>query len=188
VAELPRLDIENATTIYYTGNVSTGHYASATAIAPVKIAKKWDSQNTLQVYYNKLSLNSNNLELVNDQVSYMFQSSQTIQLPSDIKLELGLMYRGPFVSGLYKIEGMSRVDIGVKKSFMKKALELSINTNDLFKGMRYKFATDIGGNVNDFDQYLRFRNVGVTLRYNFSKGQKVENKRRTNTLEELNRT
>ncbi len=47
---------------------------------------------------------------------------------------------------------------------------------------------DIGGQVNDFDQYFRVRTIGVSLRYNFSKGQKVEQKRRSSGVEELNRT
>ena len=55
-------------------------------------------------------------------------------------------------------------------------------------GQRLKFKTDINGNINDFDQYLRPRFIGLTLRYNFSKGQKVDTKRRNNNLEELNST
>ncbi|GAA4424546.1 hypothetical protein GCM10023188_04480 [Pontibacter saemangeumensis] len=43
------------------------------------------------------------------------------------------------------------------------------------------------GNVNDFDQYFCNRNVGLTLRYNFSKGAEIDERRR-NSLDELNRT
>lgn len=75
-----------------------------------------------------------------------------------------------------------------KRSLMKKKLDLTLNANDLFKGFRYYWTTDIGGNVNEFDQYFRWRSVGATLRYNFSKGQKVDVKRHNNSLEEINRT
>jgi hypothetical protein len=70
---------------------------------------------------------------------------------------------------------------------MKKKLDLSVNANDLFKGYRLKFTTDINGNVNEFDQYFRNRNIGFSLRYNFSKGQKVDVKNRAGA-EEVNRT
>lgn len=63
-----------------------------------------------------------------------------------------------------------------------------MNANDLFKGERIKTATDVGGNINEFDQYFRARRVGLTVRYNFSRGQKVDERRRSNSLDELNRT
>jgi hypothetical protein len=67
-------------------------------------------------------------------------------------------------------------------------MDLTLNANDIFKGFRYFWTTDINGNVNEFDQYFRFRTIGATIRYNFSKGQKVDTKRRNNNLEEVNRT
>jgi hypothetical protein len=82
---------------------------------------------------------------------------------------------------------MHRVDVGLKKSFAKKKLEASINANDIFKGYRFRWTTDIAGNINEFDQYMRFRTLAFTLRYNFSKGIKVDSRRRNNSLEELNR-
>jgi hypothetical protein len=103
-------------------------------------------------------------------------------------MELNLLYLAPRASGLYLIGAMHRVNVGFKKSILNKKVDVSVNANHLFKGFRYKFTTDINGNVNDFDQYFRFRNIGISLRYNFSKGLKVDTKRRNNTLEELNRT
>jgi hypothetical protein len=70
---------------------------------------------------------------------------------------------------------------------MKKKVDLSLNANDLFKGYRFRWTTNINRNVNEINQYLRFRNVGFTLRYNFSKGEKMDPKRRNNSVEEMNR-
>ena len=188
IVELPLLNVNTATTVYYTGNMDDGHSVSLTAIGPVKITKKWDSQNTALLNYSRFTLTDTNGHHVNDQLFYMLQSNHTIQLPKEIRFELNLLYRGPAAAGLYHMAPMSRVDIGFKKSFLKKKLDLSINANDLFKGFRYYWTTDINGNVNEFDQYFRFRNVGFTIRYNFSKGLKVDTKRRSTNVEELNRT
>jgi hypothetical protein len=187
ISELPMLDVEKTTTIYYTGNVDDGHNVGMTAIAPLKISKKWESQNTLIVSYNKFTMTSNVGRLVNDQLFYMLQSNHTVQLPLDLRMELNLLYRGPAASGLYQMAPMHRVDVGLKKSFAKKKLEASINANDIFKGYRFRWTTDIAGNINEFDQYMRFRTLAFTLRYNFSKGIKVDSRRRNNSLEELNR-
>ena len=188
MAEIPILDVANATTIYTTGNINDSYNVGLTAVAPLKLAKWWDTQNTSVLSYSKFSTVSTEGPLVNSQVFFMLQSNHTLQLPLDIRLELNLLYRGPAASGLYHMAPMHRVDLAFKRSFMNKKLDLTVNANDLFKGFRYYWTTDIGGNVNEFDQYFRWRSVGATLRYNFSQGQKVDTKRRNNSLEEMNRT
>ncbi|MDQ3551916.1 MAG: outer membrane beta-barrel family protein, partial [Bacteroidota bacterium] len=187
ISELPLLYPEDTVTVYYTGNVNDAYSVSMTGIAPLKIMRKWDSQNTILLNYSSFSLTDNLGTHENKQLFYMLQSNHTILLPKEFRVELNLTYRGPAASGLYHMEAMHRVDMGIKKSFLNKKLDLTINANDIFKGYRFRWSTNLAGNVNDFDQYLRFRNVGLTLRYNFSKGQKVDIKRRSN-IEELNRT
>jgi hypothetical protein len=118
----------------------------------------------------------------------MLQSNHTILLPRDFRMELNILLRSPAASGLYHMAPMHRIDIAFKKSFLNKKLDITTNIYDVFKTFRYYWTTDIGGQVNEFDQYFRIRTVGVSLRYNFSKGQKVEQKRRSATPEELNRT
>ena len=186
ITEVPTLDVEKNITIYTIGNLDRGHNVSATALAPIKITKKWDTQNTAVLSYAQFETVTLNGQLENDQLFYMIQSNHTIQLPKDFRMEVSMMYRGPAANGLYLMASMHRVDVAFKKSFLKKKLDLTVNGNDLFKGMRYLWTTDIGGNVNDFDQYFRFRSIGATLRYNFSRGQKVETKTRS-TIEEVNR-
>ncbi|HEY0066634.1 MAG TPA: TonB-dependent receptor, partial [Flavisolibacter sp.] len=187
MAELPILDVDSATTIYTTGNVDDGHNASLSAVAPFRITKGWDTYNTLVLSYNKLTINVNGMDIVNDRATYYVQSNHTFLLPLDFRMEMNVWYRGKAASGLYIVDPMWRMDIGFKKSFFKKKVDFSITGNDLFKGVRYRFATDINGNVNDFDQYFRWRSVGVSLRYNFSKGQKVDTKRRNTNVEEASR-
>jgi len=186
MSEIPILDVAETTTVYTTGNMDNGHSIGFTGVAPVRIMKKWDSQNTVILSYNKFNILSNNGPLVNDQLFFMVQSNHTIQLAPDLRMELNLLFRGPAAYGLYQMASMHRVDIAFKKSFLDKKFELSVNANDLFKGYRFFWKTDINGNVNDFDQYFRFRAIGISLRYNFSKGQKVETRNR-NAVEEVNR-
>lgn len=188
ISELPLLNVDSAVTVYYTGNVNDGHSISLTGVGPLKIMKKWDSQNTLLLSYNRFSLTDVNGLHVNDQLFYMLQSNHTIQLPKEFRMELNFLYRGPAAAGLYHMAPMSRLDIAFKRSFLKKKFDVSVNANDIYKGFRFFWTTDINGNVNEFNQYFRFRTIGLTLRYNFSKGLKVDTKNRSNSLEELNRT
>jgi hypothetical protein len=187
-AEIPILHVADTTTVYTYGNVSKGLNVGITAAAPLKFMKKWDSQNSLVVSYNKYETETNLGNVVNDQLFVMLQSNHTILLPRDFRMELNILLRGPAASGLYHMAPMHRIDVAFKKSLFKKKLDLTANVFDVFKTFRYYWTTDIGGQVNEFDQYFRIRAVGISLRYNFSKGQKVEQKRKSNTPEEVNRT
>jgi crotonobetainyl-CoA:carnitine CoA-transferase CaiB-like acyl-CoA transferase len=130
----------------------------------------------------------NQAAIANDRIFYMIQSNQTIQLPFDLRAEVNGAYRGPTVYGLYEVASQWWIHLGLKKSFLNKALDVSLNANDIFKGQRIKTATVVDNNINEFDQYFRARTISMTVRYKFSRGQKVEERRRSNSLEELNRT
>jgi hypothetical protein len=186
MSEIPILDVDETTTTYTTGNMDKGHSVAVNAVGPVRLGKKWDSQNTLLLSYSKYDILSNNGPLTNDQVFFMAQSNHTILLPKDFRLEVNLLFRGPAAAGLYRMASMHRVDLAIKKPLFNKKLDVTMNVSDLFKGFRYKWSTDINGNVNDFDQYFRIRAIAISLRYNFSKGQKVETKKR-NAVDEVQR-
>ncbi len=188
MSELPLLDVEHATTIYTTGNLDYGRNIGLTGIIPLKFSKNWESTNTLIASHNEFNMVLDQALLVNKQLLYVVQSNHNVRLPYKLKLEVNAAYRGPGASGLYRIAPMWWVHMGVKRSFMKDKLDLSININDIFKTYRLVFTTDIGGNINDFDQYFRNRSLGFTLRYNFSRGVKFDTKRRNTNLDELNRT
>jgi hypothetical protein len=189
IAELPAIEEETASTIYYIGNVDHSQNVSATAIAPVKILKGWESNNTLLVSYNEFNAIVNNVPVINSRVFYMLQTSHNILLPLGLRLEVNGVYQGPGAYALYRVDPRWWVHLGLKKSFLDEKLDLSLNATDIFKTQRLKIAADVGeGNISDFDQYFRARSLGLTLRYRFSRGVKIDERRRNNNLEELNRT
>lgn len=184
--ELPMPDAANAVTVYTTGNVDDSYSGGLSAIIPVKLAKKWDTRNTAQLSYSKFNTFQANEKIVNEQLFYYLQSAHTILLPKDFRAEATFLYRGPAVAGLYRQQAMYRIDLAFNKSFAKKKFEIALNINDITKGWRFLWAANFGGNINEFDQYLRWRTFGLTLRYNFSKGQKAELRQRSGP-DELNR-
>lgn len=184
--ELPMLDAANAVTVYTTGNVDDSYSGGLSAIIPVKLAKKWDTRNTAQVSYSKFTTFQGMEKIVNDQVFYYLQSAHTVLLPKNFRTEATFLYRGPAAAGLYLQKAMHRIDLAFNKSFRNKKYELAVNVTDITKGWRFDWAANFGGNINEFDQYMRWRTVGLTLRYNFSKGQKAEVKQRSGP-DELNR-
>ena len=187
MVELPMPDAPNAQVVYTTGNVDNSYSGGVSAIIPVKLAKRWDTRNTAQLSYSKFTTFQDFEKIVNEQLFYYIQSAHTILLPKDYRAEATFLYRGPAASGLYHQQAMYRIDLAFNKSFANKKFEIAVNINDITKGWRFRWAANYGGNINEFDQYLRWRTFGATLRYNFSKGQKTNVKQRSGP-EELNRT
>jgi outer membrane receptor protein involved in Fe transport len=186
ITEVPKPNAATATTVYTTGNVNDGTSLVFTGIIPQKIRKWWDTQNALQLSYNKYTSISDGQDVTNKQWTFLFQSIHTMTLPRNFRFELTYLYRGPVASGLYHMAAYNRLDLAVKKSLFKKAVELSVNASDVLKTQRLIWAANYNGNINEFNQYLRFRVINVSLRYNFSKGLKITNKK-SGSLEELNR-
>ncbi len=188
IAEVPTQYVETSTTIFNRSNVDDAQNLSATLVVPLKILKNWDTNNTAVVAYQEYSSVLNNELVINDQIFYMLQSNHNISLPLGMRMEVNAGYQGPVVWGLYRIGKQWWVNLGLKKSFLDDKLDLSLNANDIFKGQRVVGGANIGGNINQFNQYFLSRSVGLTLRYRFSKGEQFDVKQRDTNLEELNRT
>lgn len=186
ISELPYIVPDSAQTIYYSGNVNKSQFAYVSVVAPIKVMKNWDVMNTVTLAHQKLDMLMDANMIQNKQVYFLAQSNQTIVLPAAFRIEANLTYRGKAISGLYEMDPYFRMDLGVRKTLANKKFELSFNVSDVLKSHRLKFATRIGNNINDFDQYLRFRYFTTTLRYNFSRGIKTDT-RRNNNLEEAGR-
>ncbi|WP_276497154.1 outer membrane beta-barrel family protein [Pontibacter litorisediminis] len=188
IAEIPMIDAETSTTIYTIGNVDDAINLSMTAVVPVQIMKKWDTSNTLLVAYNEFSTIVDRQQVTNDQVFFMLQSNHTILLPWKLKAEINGTYQGAGAYALYRVDPRWWLNVGLKRSFLDDKLDVTVNANDIFHTQHLIIGANVGeGNVSDWDQYFRQRNIGFTLRYKFSRGAKLEERKRNN-LEELNRT
>ena len=187
IAEIPEQFSETKLTIFQQSNVKQFENINANLVLPVKIAKKWDMNNNVTVAYQDFTIEQQEKSLRNQQLFYYAQSTQNIQLPKDVRLELNAVYQGPAAHGLYKIAAHGRLDAGVKRSFLDEKLELALNVSDIFKSRKIIGSANYGGNINEFDQYYGSRSVRLNLRYHFNKGTKFELKKRNTTLEELNR-
>jgi hypothetical protein len=134
--------------------------------------------------YNKFFINTDTSQQTNAQLYFVLQSNHAILLPAAIRMELNLVYRGPAASGLYRQAAMTSVDVAFKRAFLKKKFEATVNFLDIFKGTSLVRKATIGNSTSDFNQYFRARSVNFSLTYKFSRGQKVEERKRAKVEEE----
>ena len=187
ITEVPEQNTANSTTEFKTMNVDKFRNLSATLVAPLKIHDKWDISNNATLAYQHFNVVLNENSILNKQLFFNFQSTQNIQLPQGVRLELSAQYQSPLAHALYKIESNWGVDVGLKKAFLNKKLDVSLNFTDIFKTKQVVGAANIDGNINSFDQYFSNRSVRFNIRYLFNKGEKFKSKKRNITLDELNR-
>lgn len=188
MAEIPLQDTVSKTTEFQTRNVDNFENVSANLVLPIRILPKWEVSNNLSLEYQDYSINLAGKNRKNEQLFFFAQSNHNLQLPKNIRMEVTAGYQGPSAYGLYKIEQNWWVDAGLKRSFLKNQLDLSVNVTDIFKTRRVIGAANFDGNINAFDQYFGMQSFRVNLRYRFSRGEKFELKRRNTNLEELRRT
>ncbi|QHL86448.1 TonB-dependent receptor [Nibribacter ruber] len=188
IAEIPVQRNETNTTVFGPRNVDDHDSYFGTLVAPVKVASKWDMNNSLTAGYQAFSIVLEEELQENKQFYYMLNSNHNLQLPKQIRMEVNAGYQGPNAYGLYKIDPTWWVDAAVKRSFLKDQLEASVSVTDIFRTRRVIGAANLGENINRFDQYFGAQSVRLNLRYRFNKGEKFEMKRRNTNLEELNRT
>ncbi|QMU27837.1 TonB-dependent receptor domain-containing protein [Adhaeribacter radiodurans] len=187
IAEVPEQYPEQNRTVFMQTNVKRYENVNSNLVLPIKISKNWDMNNTFNVAYQDYTIEQKERSLRNKQLSYYGQSTQNIQLPKKIRLEVNAFYQGPGAYALYRISSLWGIDVGLKRSFLNEKLEFSVNVNDIFRGQQIIGKANYNGNINEFDQYFGSRSFRVNLRYRFNKGAKFEEKKRNTNLEELNR-
>ena len=154
---------------------------------PVDITKWWNASNMIHVFNNKYYSMLGDALLNTSQWSYMARSQHNITLPKGFKVEMVGMYLSPFIDGQIKIKGLGWMDAGVTKTFMEDKLSLTVNGTDIFRTQKFR------GNINfdkintDIRQYNNNQGIRVTLRWNFSQGEKFKIDERSGSTEERNR-
>jgi hypothetical protein len=187
IAEVPTQNPEDGTTVFIQENIDDQLNYSATAIIPVQPFKWWSINGNLSVFHQEFTTYLNGNQVENNATSAFARVGNTFMLPQDFKLELNADYRSNTVWGLYAIGEQWGMDFAIKKSFLDKKLDASLNITDIFRSRRFQGNSNFNGNINEISQYFGQQSIGFSLRYRFSKGEEFKARQRNTNLEELNR-
>lgn len=110
-------------------------------------------------------------------MSYSANFNTTMNLPLDFVLQLSCRYRGPSYWGQTRFDQNISAELAVRKSFLKKTLNLNLRVSDLFHTMQWN--NTVTGDGFTTYRIRRPKNstaLYVTLTYKINKG--VENRRK----------
>ncbi|UYZ58219.1 outer membrane beta-barrel family protein [Hymenobacter latericus] len=188
IGEVPEQRAADKTTVFQQQNLKRFRNLSATLLVPVRVSANWQMNNTATLAYQRYTLPAGSELLRNQQVLLQAQSTHSVQLPRQVRLEMNAGYQGPMVYGLYRFQTNWWVDAGLKRAFCHDKLDVSLSATDLFRTRRLRATANLNGNVNTIDQYAGARGLRLTLRYRFRNGNQPTPRRPATQLEELGRT
>lgn len=96
------------------------------------------------------------------------QSNNYLTLPQGYLVMLDYLFNNGGSIGIYKYKPYQSLNLGIQKSFFADKLEVSLNANDLFRTMIYKYDSQIG-NIRFYqreDQDERYFSLSLIYRFN----------------------
>lgn len=140
-------------------------------------SKWWRVNASLDLYIQKESgiANDELIEVQNN--AFNFRINNNFKVTKDLRLQLFGMYRGGGQSIQFDVDPMWMVNTGASYTVLKGKGTVTLNFNDIFNGMKFKFDSD-----QPIQQHGQFnwesRTVFLGFMYNFGSGKNKERKRR----------
>lgn len=142
---------------------------------------KWYRTNISGVLNNNSYENkdaSGNINL--NKLSYMVNMMNTFMLPKKYVVELSGWYQSAMTWGVFEMEPMWRVSVGIQKKFFNDKAQVKLSVDDIF---------DKGGKMNAKSEYLNIKmqarntwssqRIGLSFSYRFGKDLKPSRQRNT---------
>lgn len=105
-------------------------------------------------------------EQVNDEtITWDAKAMLMTMLPTGTGIQFGGFYRGPSISLEGKSEGMFMTYGGIRQSFFKKKLNLSLSVQDVFMTMGHRFTTETAYLYTESEFYSLRPTFSLTLNY-----------------------
>ena len=157
---------------------------------PFEISKSWNFVGFINAYYREYegSLEGTNIDLsVNN---YNFRMQNNIKLPWDITLDLTYFIENNWIwRGSINVRGNQELNLGLRKNFLDKRLQIRVTGADIFKTTNnYFYDGNYGGIALDGVRGFDTQRFGMGLTFKFG-NLKAKNEIKTKSAldDELNR-
>jgi hypothetical protein len=171
-------------------NIDSDKTATGLLAFPVKITDWWNMQNNFNWIVKKIATIYDGTDISFTQSNYMLNTIQRIDLSKRVSAEVSGFYRSRAISGVYVMDPMGRMDIGLQYKFKNENSKLNFNLSDVFKSSVWKSSADVP-ELNIYNRWsLDFepRVFRVSFTHNFGSTKiKSARNRKTGSEEERGR-
>lgn len=170
-------------------NIAKNISYNANLNIPVKIAKWWETNNNLNVFY--LSFEAPDLagsRLKTGKTSFQFKSQHTFTIVNGFTAEVNGSYESPLDYGTLSIQSRYSIDAGLSKSLLNKKASLKLALSDVFNTNDQNLTSTYPGLKYDLYQKNESQIGRISFTYRFGKNEiKPARRRSTGTESEQNR-
>ncbi len=185
------LEIQNEReTFIIPRNMEVNNTYSATFNYPVKITSWWEAVNFASLNYITYEGQFDSAAIGINTFVYDARIQNNIQLPAGFLLDITASYQSPWIwRGTIEIKATSELNIGIRKDFFNKQLQLRLTATDIFNtSSDYPYYGNYGGLEIQGEYRSDSSRFGATLTWKFGNQQlKSLKKRKSGLNDELNR-
>jgi len=185
IMQIPKVNTLLATTTLTKENIGSYENIGLTAYIPIKLTKWWTNYLNMQYYYKQYKTSVYQDIYNNNNSSFRATLSSSIELPKKIVFDINGYYQSSAVQGVYKTNGYSNLNLGVKRSFGN--VDVRFLWTDVLKTYKIRNLYDVDHQKIDLNQYFDSKTVGITVSYKFKSGNSLKNNKRSSNTEEQQR-
>jgi len=137
---------------------------------PLSIASWWQSSNNFTLYRNKYeSDNLLGVPYTGGRLTYIFNTTQSLQLGKLADAEIAFDYQSPQVYGTYAVRPLYGMDLGLSKAVLGKQLQIKASMTDVFNTRKAVISSAIPSQDYRLVQKSESRIFKLSMSYNFGR-------------------
>ena len=186
ITEVIKPVVENGQniTVQTNENLNSVSYYGLNLIAPVKVTKWWDMNNSANFYYGSYTGNVSGTQINNEgNFTFNINSINSFKIGNGFTAELTGNYRAREVYAYMDVKPNWFLNIGAQKKF-KNTSTLKLSFNDIFFTSNPKARTTFNNYVENFVVERDSRVITLSYTYNFGSG-KTGQPRKTGGADDL---
>ncbi|MBV8251676.1 MAG: TonB-dependent receptor [Chitinophaga sp.] len=185
------LDQDDATKITISKDLNFDHSdrVNLSVTAPFDPTKWWHMDNNLNAGYTSYLVQAGNGPLQTRSIwDYNVNTTQTITLPKDYKVEVTGFYQSPFIFGIFKGDPQYNMNLGIQKTFLDKKATIKLNCNNLLHPQYFKGRAQYANLDMNIYNIWQYRSYSIYFSYKFGNNSiKAARDRQTGTSAESKR-
>lgn len=136
--------------------------------SPLTIVKWWTTNNNLTVFYNKFSTpNLLGVPYSSGKLAFNANTNHTININPATSIEMSGYYQSPLVEGTLAIKAQYGIDLGIRRTFMDKKLNVKFAANDIFNLQKWGTTSALPGQNYNVSEKQESRVFRLTCTYRF---------------------
>ncbi len=168
-------------------NITQSNYAGLELVAKNSLFKILNLTSSVNLYYSKIDAATyhnpyNDIEEIIKQQSGFAWNARimaNVMIARDFTGQITGRYTSPRVIAQGRQESDYSIDLGLRKSFFNRTLNVNLTVRDLLNSRRRKSSTSGTGFSQYSESYWSGRSVGINLTYNFGNMNPKKNERRS---------